>query len=186
MKTRILFSFLFIYAFCFSQVTNTKKWRKTEQDSMQKALIMYDEKEYLAALPMYDNIFKNHPKEEFVKYVYARCCLYRSDKHKDALTYLDEIYQKNKKADNIELDLAKANHLNYKFDEALTFVDQFIANKRSRPEDKLEAQQLRKYILNAKELYAHPTNAKITNAGSVLNTDNEEYVPVVSADESIM
>lgn len=186
MKPKLLLSFLLLSASIFSQVTNTKKWRKTEQDSMQKALIMYDEKEYLAALPIYDNLFRSHPKEEFVKYVYGRCCLYRSDKHKDALTYLNEIYQKNKKADNIELDLAKAYHYNYKFDDALTHVDLFLANKRTRAEDKPEAQQLRKYILNAKELYAKPTNATITNAGSVLNTDNEEYVPVVSADETIM
>jgi hypothetical protein len=186
MKYKLAFYLLLISLFSFSQVTNTKKWRKTEQDSMQKALIMYDEKEYLAALPIYDRIFANHPKEEFVKYVYSRCCLYRSDKHKDALTYLNEIYAKNKKAENIELDLAKAYHYNYKFDEAMTFVDQFIANKRARPEDKLEAQQLKKYITNAKDLYAKPTNARITNAGSILNTDNEEYVPVVSADESIM
>src|SRR5688572_22339390 len=105
MRSRILVSFLLFYSITFSQVTNTKKWRKTEQDSMQKALIMYDEKDYLAALPIYENLFKSHPKEEFLKYVYGRCCLSRSDKHKDALTYLNEIYEKNKKADNIELEL---------------------------------------------------------------------------------
>lgn len=186
MKNKLLIYLLVFCTVAFSQVTNTKKWRKTEQDSMQKALIMYDEKDFLAALPIYENLFKNHPKEDFLKYVYGRCCLSRSDKHEDALLYLGEIYAKNKKAENIEFDMARANHLNYKFDEAMTFVDLFIANKRVPPEDKLAAQQLKKYITNAKELYSKPTNAKITNAGSVLNTDNEEYVPVVSADESVM
>lgn len=186
MKNKLFIYFLVFCSVTFAQVTNTKKWRKTEQDSMQKALIMYDEKDYKAALPIYEVLFKAHPKEDFLKYVYGRCCLTRSDKHEDALTYLSEIYAKNKKAESIEYDMARAYHYNYKFDEALAMVDQCIANKRTFPEEKLSAQQLKKYIINAKDLYSKPTNAKITNAGSVLNTEFEEYVPVVSADESMM
>ena len=106
MKYKLIILFSVLSAFVFSQVTNTKKWRKTEQDSMQKALIMYDEKDFKAALPIYENLFKAHPKEDFLKFVYARCCLSRSDKHEDALTYLSEIYAKNKKAESIEYDMA--------------------------------------------------------------------------------
>lgn len=186
MKNKLLVYLLVFCSIAFSQVTNTKKWRKTEQDSMQKALIMYDEKDYKAALPIYENLFKSHPKEEFLKFVYGRCCLSRSDKHEDALTYLTEIYTKNKKAESIEYDMARAYHYNYKFDEALAMVDQCLANKRTFPDEKILAQQLRKYIINAKDLYSKPTNATITNAGSILNTEFEEYVPVVSADESVM
>ncbi len=153
---------------------------------MQKALIMYDEKDFKAALPIYENLFKAHPKEDFLKFVYARCCLSRSDKHEDALTYLSEIYAKNKKAESIEYDMARAYHFNYKFDEALVMVNQCLANKKTFPDEKTQAEQLKKYIINAKELFAKPTNAVITNAGTILNTEFEEYVPVVSADESVM
>jgi Tol biopolymer transport system component len=186
MKYKLTILFFVFTTLIFSQVTNTKKWRKSEQDSMQKALIMYDEKDYKAALPIYEVLFKAHPKEEFLKYVYARCCLTRSDKHEDALTYLSEAYAKNKKIESIEYDMSRAYHYNYKFDDALIMVNQCIANKRTLPEEKLLAEQLKKYIINAKELYAKPTAAVITNAGPILNTENEEYVPVVSADESIM
>ncbi|HWY12623.1 MAG TPA: hypothetical protein VN026_14920, partial [Bacteroidia bacterium] len=85
MKSKIIIFFLIFCSVTFAQVTNTKKWRKTEQDSMAKALIMYDEKDYVAALPIYDNLFKSHPNEDFLKFVYARCCLSKSDKHEDAL-----------------------------------------------------------------------------------------------------
>lgn len=186
MKNKLFISLLLIGFFSFAQVTNTKKWRKTEQDSMQKALIMYDEKDYKAALPIYENLFKAHPNEEFLKYVYGRCCLTRSDKHEDALTYLSEAYAKNKKIESIEYDMARAYHFNYKFDEALTMVNQCLANKKTFPDEKIQAEQLKKYIINAKELYSKPTNATITNAGSILNSEFEEYVPVVSADESMM
>ncbi|MDF2447936.1 MAG: ompA [Bacteroidota bacterium] len=169
-----------------SQTTNTKKWRKSENDSMQSALMMLDDGNYLLALPFYENLYTNHPKEEFLKYCYGKCALYRSDKHEIALQLLSEIYQKNKKVDDIEYDLARANHLNYKFDEALGFIEKAIANRRVSPESKKKAVQLKEYCLNGKELYAKPTGAKIENMGSVINSPYEEYVPVISADESIM
>lgn len=186
MKYKVLLVFSLLVTFSFAQITNTRKWRKTESDSMQYALIMYDEKEYLAALPIYEKLYYAHPDEIFLKFVYGRCCLYRSDKHEEALKLIGEVYAKNKKAENIEFDLARAYHLNYKFDEAITMANQYIANKRAVAEDKETSRQVIRYSQNGKVLYANPTNAKITHAGNILNSDNEEYVPVVSADESIM
>jgi hypothetical protein len=169
-----------------SQTTNTKKWRKAESDSMQSALMMMDDGNYLQALPFYENLYNSHPKEEFLKYCYGKCALSRSDKHEVALRLLGEVYEKNKKVENIEYDLAKANHLNYKFDEALVFIDKCIANKKVEPENKKKATQLKQNCINGKELFAKPTGAKIENTGNVINTSEEEYVPVISADESIM
>lgn len=186
MKIRLTFIFILVFAIGFAQITNTKKWRKSENDSMQKALLMYDEGNLTLALPIYEQLYKSHPKEVFLKFIYGRCCLSRSDKHEDALILLSEIYEKNKKAENIEYDLARAYHFNYKFDEAIAMVDKFTSNKRTTPEFKKRGEQLKKYILNAKYFVANPTNAKITNAGPIINTENEEYVPVVSADESVL
>ncbi len=45
---------------------------------------------------------------------------------------------------------------------------------------------LKKYIENAKRYNATPTNAKIKNLGDPINTSEEEYVPVISADESMI
>ncbi|MBP8033495.1 MAG: PD40 domain-containing protein [Bacteroidia bacterium] len=169
-----------------SQTTNTKKWRKTESDSMQSALMMMDDGNYLQALPFYENLYNNHPKEEFLKYCYGRCALVRSDKHEIALKLLGEVFEKNKKVENIEYDLARANHFNYKFDESIIFIDKCLANKRVTPDIRKKASQLKQYCINGKDLYAKPTGAKIENTGNVINSPYEDYVPVISADESIM
>ena len=170
----------------FSQTTNTKKWRKTEKDTMAKAVLMYNDANYLLALPLFENLYNARPKEEFLKYCYGKCALYRSDKHEMALKLLSEVYEKNKKVDNIEYDFARANHFNYKFDEALALLDKYLSKKGLSPEFKNNANQLKQYCINGKELYANPKSAKITNFGNVINTKNDEYVPVISADESIM
>ena len=170
----------------FSQTTNTKKWRKTEKDTMASAVMMYDDANYLLALPLFENLYNAHPKEEFLKYCYGRCALYRSDKHEIALKLLSEVYEKNKKVENIEYDLARANHFNYKFDEAIALLDKYLAKKKLILDDKKKADQLKQYCINGKAFYANPTGAKINNFGNGINTKNDEYVPVISADESIM
>src|ERR1700741_676186 len=180
----VLILSVFIGVNAWSQTTNTRKWRKTENDSMQQALLLYDEANYLMALPIYENLYNNHPKEEYLKYCYGKCALERSDKHEDALRLLSEVYAKNKKVEDIEYDLARANHYNYKFDEALALLEMTLASKKSLPEMKEKASILKKYCINAKEFYAHPTNAVITNAGNILNSNYYEYVPVISAEET--
>lgn len=183
----ILLSFTICFTFSsFSQITNTRKWRKTENDTMQNAAILFEEGKYLLALPLFENMYNHHPKEEYLKYCYGKCALTRSDKHEMALKLLNEVYEKNKKVGNIKLDLAKANHLNLKFDEALTLIDEYLAEKKIAPEDKAKAIQLKKYCTNGKSFYANPTAAQIKNAGNVINTENDEYVPIISADESIL
>lgn len=153
---------------------------------MQRAAILFEEENYLMALPIYENLYNQHPKEEYLKYCYAKCGLLRSDKHEIALTLLTELYAKNKKIADIELDLAKALHYNYKFDEALTYLEKFNQNKKNTIPKKNQAKQLVQYCLNAKLFFNNPTNAKIENSGNVINTENEEYVPVISADEAVM
>ena len=119
MKKLFILLLFFSYISTFSQTTNTSKWRRTEKDSLDNALLLYDEKNYLLALPIFEAINAHHPKEEFIKYAYAKCALCRSDKHEDAYNLLTEVYAKNKKIENIQYDLAQAAHFTNKFDEAL-------------------------------------------------------------------
>jgi len=186
MKLKLTAILLFICILGFSQITNTWKWRKGEQDSMANALLLYEDGKVNLALPMFEKLYKNHPDEEYLKFMYGRTSLTRSDKHEVALQLLTEVYSKNKKAIDIEYDLARANHYNYNFDLAMEFADKSLNNKRTTPALKEKIPQLKKYIANAKEFYAKPTNAKITNAGDIVNSTWDEYVPVISADESLL
>ena len=156
----LLVLFCFIGTNMFSQTTNTKKWRKTERDSMEAALLMIDDGNFLLALPFYETLYNAHPKEEFLKYCYGKSALYRSDKHEIALQLLAEVYEKSKKVENIDYDLARANHFNYKFDEAIALLDKKLSSKKVSPEDRKKLTQLKDYCLNGKEFYAHPTTAK--------------------------
>ncbi len=185
-----IISILFLFSFIqtsFSQGSmKTRKWRKTELDSLTKAQTLFEEENYTMALPLFEAMQLNHPKETYLKYVTGICGLYRSDMHERALALLTEVYAKNKKAADIEYDLARAYHYNYKFDEALAMLDKYDKRKNLTEQGKKNSQQLRDYCNNGKILVAAPVDAQIENIGEVVNTVNSEYVPVISSDEEVM
>lgn len=178
---------LLFFSQVFSQgVMKTRKWRKSEKDSLLVAQNLFTEENYLLALPIFDKIEQNHPKELYLKYVLGICGLYRSDVHQRSLEYLLAVYEKNKKAAGIRYDLARAYHYNYKFDEALAMIEEYLKDKKLTEKDRKDAEQLKEYCNNAKILMATPVDAKIENIGDILNTVGSEYVPVISSDESVM
>lgn len=187
MKTKFIFFLLtFSITYSFSQITNTRKWRKTERDSLDNALLVYDEKKYLIALPVFEAIYNHHPQEEFIKYMFGKCALWRTDKYDEAYKVLNEVYTQNKKVADIEYDLARASHFTNRFDEATKLVDAYISNRRTSPEGKKNGEILKRYINNAIHYTKEPTRAKITNVGNVINSATDEYVPAITGDESVM
>jgi hypothetical protein len=187
MRKLILLILLFSFSGLFSQSLNTRKWRKTEKDSMEKAQAFYDDNLKLLALPIFLELHKNHPDEHYLQYITGICALERSDVHPLALELLQKAYDKNKKIQGIDLELARAMHLNYKFDEALAQIEIYkTKNKRLSPKQTDEVALLINYCNNAKILVASPLPAKIQNIGKPLNTEASEYVPIISSDEETM
>jgi tetratricopeptide (TPR) repeat protein len=169
-----------------SQTTNTSSWRETERDSMANAFKFYEEKKFSKALPYYENIYNNHPNEVFVKYMYGISLLNNCNKFEYALKMLQDVYEENPEIDYIELDLSKALFFNYKFDDATKMMDRYIANKRTTVENKSNAELLKKHILNAKFYHAKPTSMSVSNFGTTFNTPDNEFSPLISADESVL
>jgi hypothetical protein len=181
------FSFLLLVAFISAggQVMNVRKWRQNERDSLDQALLLYEENAFPEALPIFENILHNHPKEDFLRFSYARCALYRADKHADAYTLLWELYPKNKKVPGIQYDMDRAAHYNYIFDEAMRFVTMYANSRKTRSEGKKNAEILRRCISNAIYFYGFPSPARVHNLGAV-NSEMDETRPVVNAEETLL
>jgi hypothetical protein len=188
MTTRVRLTVCLFLAFTFTsaQMMNVRKWRKTERDSLDNALLLLDEKYFAQALPIFEDLLAHHPKEDFLKYSFAKCALHRPDRHSLAYDYLSEIYGKNKKLPDISYDMALAAHYNYKFDEAEQYVNEYLKGKRLKPDERTAAEKLVKNITYARFFFGRPTKTKIKNLGPAINSSGEEYVPAITADESMM
>lgn len=165
---------------------NPKKLSKEELVMVETAHNFYEEGEYLLALPYYEKLYAAHPSELFFKYKLGTCYLYKSDSHDKALEQLRSIYEQKPEAPDINYFLGRAYFLNYKFDDAIAQFNKYLDRSNIPAERKKEAQRFIENCSNAKELIAHPVQATITNIGSPVNTAASEYVPVISADQSVL
>ncbi|HET6990749.1 MAG TPA: hypothetical protein VFJ43_05470, partial [Bacteroidia bacterium] len=153
---------------------------------LAQAEYFFEGQSYLQALPLYRSLDSLYGTSSYLIYKTGICLLYKSDEIDKALEYLLIVKSKNPKAADIDLYLARAYHLNERYDEAIASLDAYDKLKGNTPDKMAESAQLREYCMNAKELTAHPVNAKIKNIGPPVNTSASEYVPVISTDDSVM
>lgn len=191
MKSKLFIIFLFLIlgnSFIFSQTKmNAKKWKKSERDSMERAQFFFDEGYRNLALPIFEKLQAKHSSEDYLKYITALCGLERSDWHSRSLLFFEELSRSNKKIKDIKFELARAYHLNYKFDEALNALNEYEStNKKITILIKKEISILKNYCKNAKELVANSKPSNIKNVGGPINSTSDEYVPIVNADETMM
>lgn len=192
MKTILLFLCLFALQFTVlsqkkTDAVSEKKWTVDERNQMEQAELLYFEKNYKLALPIYSKLLENHPNDVRLKYVYAACGLLIPGRQEICLQLLKEVYEKNNKAAEIDYYLAKANFLNYNFDEAIAGIATYKSkNKKLKDEQLKDCNQLITYCNNAKLLVPQPVPVRIENMGNVINTAAAESAPCLTDDENVI
>ena len=184
------FFFLFLSFVTIGSVAQTKFFnpgdlRKSLADSLERANYHLEQEEFLRALPIYVNFGQLYPDEMLFKYNKGICYLYKSDEHDKALSMLTEVYEKNKKAADINYYLGRAYLLNLKFDEAIIQFNSFLTQKLTEKKKK-EVLHLVENCNNGKVLVAKPVEVKITNMGGMINSKNSEYAPLISSDQQTL
>ena len=160
------------------------------KDLKGDAAYYFDGKDYKKAYELYDQLSAQNPTNMEYKFRLGYCTLHYPDKKARAIELFTEIKKTDKSAD-VDYYLAKAYHINYKFDEAKILYTQYLLKKGSKinEEDKPLIKDANLGIANCSngnELIAKKIIADIKNIGSPINTEEVEGVPVISADESVM
>lgn len=113
--------------------------------------------------------------------------------HKEqAVKYLQRVYRQNK---NFRFDLEYQIALGYQygldFDKALAFYTQYRFKIDRNPsyagKDRVDIKEVNRRMeecANGKEFVAHPQPYSITNVGAEINSEFDDYAPVVNADET--
>ncbi|NQX98819.1 MAG: PD40 domain-containing protein, partial [Flavobacteriales bacterium] len=142
---------------------------------------------YNKALTEYLAANKFNPNSAELNARIADCYLNSSDKSK-SVQYFEKAYSLNKEIDGFYIYMmAKSYQFDKKFDKAIKFY-RLSKNKkhkviiRSRVSD--DADKKIKECTYAKKLIQSPINVKIEPLSNAINTENQEYVPVITADES--
>ena len=149
----------------------------------------YQEKQYFHALPIYLEVDSLDPGVGAHHYHIGVCYLH-STHTKLALPYLEKALKEGNVPDEIYYYLGRGYHLNHKLDDA---IEHFKIAKEKLPNYhdviKVTAKDIDREIESceyAKWQISHPLDYEINNMGDNINSSAPDYVPVVSADESIL
>lgn len=166
-----------------AQKVSVKNWPEEDQKKLSSVDVLIKNSFYKTAYGRLAELLKAHPEEINLKFKLGVCGLYINEKHDEALSYLSDVYAANKKMKDIEFYLAVLYHRTYQFDKAIEMSEKLLKDKKITPEDYTVLQELVKQSQNGKQITGNPIDVKISNLGSVINTEGSEYAPVVTSDE---
>jgi len=133
-----------------------------------------------------DSLIPDRPE---IKYNIGVCYLNSKYKYK-ALPYIE--FAKKKKLDNPDLNymLGQAYHHNHRFDEAKKSLREYLSmlkkDTTGESETIMDVEHRIQVCDFAKAIVADSIPVEIENIGTNINTDHDEYVPIVSADQNII
>ncbi len=140
---------------------------------------------YHQARENYLKAYKYNDKNAELNYKIGICYLYSDDKFQ-AIKYLKKAFELNQKVTtDIHFQLARAYHMSLDFDNA---IREYKLYKQSVPERRLERLEIDidKYITECetgKSLISHPVRVIIQNLGKTVNSEYDDYGPVVDSKE---
>ncbi|HEX8517665.1 MAG TPA: hypothetical protein VF868_15815 [Bacteroidia bacterium] len=115
----------------------------SEDELKQQALKLFEEDEFEEAYPLYSQLVSLYPKDPNYNYRLGVCMLYASDDKEKAIPFLEFSSKKPDVEKEAVFYLAKAYHLNYRFDDAIA---QYLAYMKVASESKSAKLQVERQI----------------------------------------
>ncbi|MCE3228365.1 MAG: WD40-like Beta Propeller Repeat [Bacteroidetes bacterium] len=143
----------------------------------------FNHKNYLMAIPIFKAELKKDPDNKKLLYKLGICYLNTKVSREEAVKYLEQYTKDPKCEEDAWISLGRAYHLVNKIDEALVAYNKF---KSLKPKRESEVSLLIQQCNNAQRLINSPVNVSFQNLGKEVNSDDPDYYPFVTADETFL
>ena len=144
---------------------------------------------YDRALPLYHELYLRYPNNPVYSFLTGVCFLESlNEKHK-SIAFLERATQSRDTIPEAFYFLAQAYHVNHKFNKAIQYYQYFkklVLFNEEGLELVGEVNRRIEMCGYAKRMVSSPVKVKIENLGENINSKWGDYVPVISADESVM
>lgn len=177
----IVFFLFLLVGVIKAQPKNVKISRLAED-----AEIFMEDEDWDKAYENYDKILKIYNSNPFFKFRKGVCALRITDKKEETIQLFQEVLKESPEDKIVLYFLGRAFHHNYQFNEAIKYFDEYLA---SGPVDDQYIDEANQYKTNSQfgiNLTKTMVEADIKNLGPPLNTFDNEYVPAISADDSMI
>jgi outer membrane protein OmpA-like peptidoglycan-associated protein len=137
----------------------------------------------------YLKAYRYNPNCAPLNYNIGICYLYADDKL-EAIKYLNKAAKSDPAiTPDIKYLLGRANHLTYEFDKAITYYSDYINQMSSKKRSDASVEKVNRLIeqcRNGKDLVTKPMRVVITNLGKTVNSEEDDYNPLLSSDEQTL
>jgi len=197
-------TFFFITISGFGQDYSKKDIKKITH----QAYLAFDGENYEMALEMYVFLDSLKPANPDYNYMIGATYMRLVEHREKSLEYFQKALEYGYSADikpllavnsahgfyesdDFYFNIARAHHLNYNFDEAIGFYNEFLqeVTDKYHGHHERDVAVVKRFINNCevgKKLIKDTLDVTITNLGAAINTRWEEIAPVISADESML
>lgn len=166
-----------------------KKLTKKEANALlEKAEQNFEERNYLDALDQFTRLYNYKKSDLYYKLMMGICLTYDPEQKQKAIEIIEQVKLTNPEYNLVNFYLGKAYAVNYEFDKAVQLFNMFLTSATNEDaSQKVLAEQMIQNCRNAKEILADTVQQNVVeNIKYPINSQYSEYVPVISADESVM
>ena len=150
---RFLF-FIFLFNLLINNNLNAQQF-KNEEELRKEADRLFEEDEFTKAYNLFSQLVALYPKDPDLNYKLGVCMLFSEPDKKKCFTYLKFAAQHPKDAPkDAKFYYAKAFHINYMFDEALTYYREYKNIGSAAQQKRLQVDQEISACVNGKRLLA--------------------------------
>ncbi len=179
---------IFIALFMFSTLAFSQKLAKNDKSAYNKATDFFNSEDFFNSRVILEDLVKRYPDHFEINYYLGACYLntrYQKDK---AIPYLVKAVEKGENyiPAIVHKDLGDIYHLTYQFDKAISHYEKYTVTEEKFGMYLDHAKRMIQTCINAKILIADTLDVSIENGGNIINSENSEFAPFISADDSIL
>ena len=175
---------LFFYLTGVNHVVAQVKYSKQQKELKKEADYYFKYGDYAGARNIYDSLYKVNSVSPELNFKLGICVLGTDyDKSKSAEYFKTASSRGHREA---HFYLANWYHLQNDFEKSIELYEKYESMDGKQSIDHLEIDNRVAISRRARVMMNHPVDVRIENIGPLINTEYSEYVPLVSADESVL
>ncbi|MCX6297449.1 MAG: hypothetical protein NTX97_15595, partial [Bacteroidetes bacterium] len=159
MNRHVRLFYLLLLAFAFgTRVASAQTTFGSEEELKTQAAKLFDEDQFEEAYPLYSQLTSIYPKDPNYNYRLGVCMLYASDDKEKPIAFLEFAVNKPDVEKEALFYLARAYHLNYRFDDAIKEYLLYKNVASSAKAEKLMVERQIEMCRNGKKLLRNLTD----------------------------
>jgi outer membrane protein OmpA-like peptidoglycan-associated protein/tetratricopeptide (TPR) repeat protein len=180
-----------VVTFICLSIANTafmQEFDKADLNIQKQAMKAFSDEDFPKAHELFFKLYEKYPDNFEFNYYIGACYLNTRYNKVEAIPFLKKAVEEGESfiPAIVHKDLGDLNHMAYSFDKAIYHYLRFLTLADKYDDYSPYCERMIEVCKNAKEQIKDTINLAITNIGKPVNSDNSEFAPYVSTDDSIL